>query len=210
MVVGDYKRSRLERFFRDPLIGEEVLRSPYESEACRNIRIALRYLGYGLAENKQYDEELAEGVLSFQTDNSHSSRDGYVGPGTRRLLTQKLIERVGERPFSVMKHPEGELFPQIFLSYAQEDFESARRLFNDLKALGVNIWFDKESLLPGQNWRVAITGAIKRSRYFLAVLSGNSVTKKGYVQKEMKHALEVVDEYPETEIFLIPVRLNAC
>lgn len=37
-----------------------------------------------------------------------------------------------------------------------------------------------------------------------------SVAKRGYVQKEFKLALEVLDEIPEGQIFLIPVRLDNC
>ena len=37
-----------------------------------------------------------------------------------------------------------------------------------------------------------------------------SITKTGYVQKELKRALDVADEQPEGSIFLIPVRLEEC
>jgi len=42
---------------------------------------------------------------------------------------------------------------RIFICYAREDELSARRLFNDLKKAGLDPWLDKESLLPGQEWR---------------------------------------------------------
>lgn len=98
----------------------------------------------------------------------------------------------------------------MFISYAREDFDAAKRLYNDLKIAGLNPWLDKESLLPGQQWEVEIRKAIKNSTCFLAVLSTNSVNKRGYVQKEFKFGLEVLDEVPESQIFVIPVRLNEC
>jgi hypothetical protein len=205
-----YKLLRLEGYFRDPIAKDDLLHSNMSGEACRNIRIALRSLGFAVAENNRYDEELEKAVLAFQTNNNHTSLDGYVGRGTRRLLTQKLMEKSGERLFKLMKYPEGEPFPRVFLSHAREDIMLAQRLFTDLQGSGVNVWFDKESLLPGQKWKEAITEAIRESRYFLALLSTNSVTKKGYVQKELKGALEIVDEYPESAVFLIPVRLDDC
>jgi TIR domain len=100
--------------------------------------------------------------------------------------------------------------PKAFLSYAREDVVSARKLFNDLGKAGVSVWFDKVSLLPGQRWKSAIRRGIRDSRFFVALLSSNSVNKRGYVQKELKDALEVLDEYPESAIFLIPVRLEDC
>jgi hypothetical protein len=207
---SDYKTQRLERYFRDTIVGEGLMRANMSSEACRNVRIALRYLGYDVDENDRYDEELEKAVLAFQTDNNHTALDGYVGPGTRRLLTLKLRERAGDRIFKLMTHPEGQTFPPVFISYARVDVDSARRLFNDLRESGVNVWFDEESLLPGQKWRPAIEEAIRSCRFFLALLSNNSLDKVGYVQKEMRVALEVLDEYPEFAIFLIPVRLEVC
>jgi hypothetical protein len=98
----------------------------------------------------------------------------------------------------------------LFISYAREDFDGAKRLYNDLKSAGLNAWLDKEELLPGQQWQLEIRKAIKNSAYFLAVLSSNSVEKRGYVQKEFKFGLEVLDEVPESQIFVIPARLNEC
>ena len=44
----------------------------------------------------------------------------------------------------------------------------------------------------------------------MACLSNRSVSKRGYVQKELKTALDILDQMPEDELFLMPVRLSAC
>ena len=44
----------------------------------------------------------------------------------------------------------------------------------------------------------------------LACLSKASVTKTGFVQKELKTALDAADRQPEGIAFLIPVRLEEC
>lgn len=41
-------------------------------------------------------------------------------------------------------------------------------------------------------------------------MSRNSITKTGYVQKEIRLAIDVADEQPEGTIFIIPVRLENC
>ncbi len=41
-------------------------------------------------------------------------------------------------------------------------------------------------------------------------LSKKSVTKSGFVQAEIKYALDVADEQPEGTIFIIPLRLEEC
>ena len=41
--------------------------------------------------------------------------------------------------------------PKIFLSYAQEDIGMAKRIDQDLKRDGLDLWYDNESILVGQN-----------------------------------------------------------
>jgi hypothetical protein len=99
---------------------------------------------------------------------------------------------------------------RVFISYAREDLEVAKRLYNYLKAVGLEPWLDRESLLPGQKWKGAIKDAIQNCRYFIPLLSSNSVEGRGFVQRELKEALEVLDEFPSNDIFVIPSRLNNC
>ncbi|MEM8614788.1 MAG: SUMF1/EgtB/PvdO family nonheme iron enzyme [Cyanobacteria bacterium P01_H01_bin.105] len=99
---------------------------------------------------------------------------------------------------------------RIFLAYANEDEKAVTDLYNRLKERGFQPWMDKEDLVPGQNWRSEIHKAIKNSDIFLACLSQISVTKKGYVQKEFRLALNHYAEMPLGAAYLIPVRLNDC
>jgi hypothetical protein len=98
----------------------------------------------------------------------------------------------------------------VFISYAREDSEAARRLYKDLKRSGLDPWLDKEELIAGQNWKLVINKAIKKSRYFIPIFSSVSVAKQGYVQEEFKYALDVLDKVPKSQIFVIPVRLDDC
>ena len=99
---------------------------------------------------------------------------------------------------------------KVFISYAREDIETARRLYSDLKKAGVDTWLDCEKLLVGQNWKVMIRKAIRESSYFLALLSENSLSKQGYVQKELKIALDMLDERSPEDVFVLPARLDDC
>lgn len=95
----------------------------------------------------------------------------------------------------------------VFISYAREDIDAARRLAGDLKSRGVNTWFDEEQLLPGQRWKDEITKAVRSSDYFILLLSPHSVSKRGYIQHELRQALEIADERPGS-VYVIPVRLQ--
>lgn len=99
---------------------------------------------------------------------------------------------------------------QVFISYAKEDKEIARKIYSDLRNIGVRVWLDEEDLLPGQKWKLAIREAIEDSSFFLALLSNHSLSKTGYVQNEMKIALEIAQEYPSNEIFILPIRVEDC
>lgn len=100
--------------------------------------------------------------------------------------------------------------PQIFISYAREDEAKARMLYHDLRRIGAMPWLDKENLLPGEEWKMAIAAAIEKSDYFIALLSSESVNKKGYVQKELRLALDVLEMIPPGKIYVIPARINEC
>ena len=98
----------------------------------------------------------------------------------------------------------------VFISYAREDAKEAQRIHADLTERGIDCWLDVEDLLPGQRWRLAIQNAISGCDYFLALLSMNSVEKRGFVQAELKEALRVLEELPDDQVFVIPIRLDDC
>lgn len=100
--------------------------------------------------------------------------------------------------------------PKIFLSYAHEDIGIAKKIYSDLKRFNLDIWFDNESLLGGQNWKFEINKAIKNSTKFIALLSKESIDKVGYVQKELKIALEMLDNHPLSKTYILPVRIEDC
>jgi hypothetical protein len=95
-----------------------------------------------------------------------------------------------------------------FISYAREDRAMAVRLRDDLARLGAAPWIDVVDLVAGEDWQFAISRALRQSSHFLALISHNSVNKRGYVQKEVREALDLLEQLPPDAIFLIPVRLD--
>ena len=100
--------------------------------------------------------------------------------------------------------------PSVFLCHASEDKPIVRDLYLRLQKDGVSPWLDEENLLAGANWEREIANAVRTSDAVLVCLSNYSITKAGFVQKEIKFALDRVDEQPEGKIYLIPVRLEPC
>lgn len=98
----------------------------------------------------------------------------------------------------------------VFLCHSSGDKEQVRRLHSKLKASGIRPWLDEEDLVPGTRWEPAIQKAVKESDIVLVCLSKSSVTKEGFVQKEIRIALDVADRKPEDTIYIIPARLEEC
>jgi hypothetical protein len=98
----------------------------------------------------------------------------------------------------------------VFLCHSSSDKPAVRSLHKRLQADGITPWLDAVDILPGQNWENEIRKAIRNCHVVLVCLSKASITKVGYIQKEIRQVLDVADEQPEDMIFLIPVRLEEC
>lgn len=99
---------------------------------------------------------------------------------------------------------------RVFLSYAREDEGVAKEVYARLVASNVEVWFDQETLMPGERWKDKIRAAIEGCSYFLFLLSENSLSKRGYVQSEVRAALDIASELPQDRIYLIPARVEHC
>jgi TIR domain len=83
---------------------------------------------------------------------------------------------------------------QIFLSYAHADKDQVGGIYGALSNEGYKPWMDVRDILPGEDWALAIRRAIRGSDFFLAFLSQNSVNRRGWIQKEIKVALDYREE----------------
>jgi hypothetical protein len=99
---------------------------------------------------------------------------------------------------------------RLFLCHSSADKPSVRQLYSRLFEDGFAAWLDERDLLPGQDWQLEIRKAVRNSDVVLVCLSKDSIKKTGFVQKEIRYALDIADEQPEGTIFLIPVRLEQC
>jgi len=101
--------------------------------------------------------------------------------------------------------------PLVFLCHTSQDKPSVRKIYQRLRAEGwMDAWLDEDALLPGQDWNVEIEKAVEAAAVVIVFVSNNSITKEGYIQKELRFVLDIADEKPEGAIFVIPLRLNDC
>jgi hypothetical protein len=100
--------------------------------------------------------------------------------------------------------------PQVFLAYSSVDLPKVTELYQRLKASGVQPWFTEEDLLPGQNEPLETKKAMQRSNFVLICISSKSVEQAGVLQRQLSQALNLAEEQPEGQIFVITLRLDNC
>ena len=99
----------------------------------------------------------------------------------------------------------------VFLCHSSQDKPVVRELYQRLRAEDwIDPWLDEEKLLPGQDWDREIEMAVEAADAVLVCLSRQSVSKEGYIQRELKFVLDIALEKPDGTIFIIPIRLDAC
>jgi hypothetical protein len=100
---------------------------------------------------------------------------------------------------------------KAFLCHSSQDQAFARMLYRKLHSQpGLAPWLDEYDLFPGDDWNYEITKTIEETDVVIVCLSRNSVTKEGYIQKEIRKVLDLADEKPEGTIFVIPVKIEEC
>jgi tetratricopeptide (TPR) repeat protein len=76
-----------------------------------------------------------------------------------------------------------------FVSYARKDSDFVRRLVEDLKARGANVWLDQSDIQLGQRWDAEVERALRMCGEMLVILSPASVESRN-VMDEVTFALD--------------------
>lgn len=98
----------------------------------------------------------------------------------------------------------------VFLSYAREDAKRVRSIARHLKTNGFEPWLDVERILPGEKWETKIFDALADADFIVLCLSNRSMSKRGFLQREIRTAVTALEEMLDHDIYLIPVRLDEC
>ncbi len=131
----------------------------------------------------------------------------FIAELARRWREKHPPADAGEfAPLPEVEMPSG----AIFLSYAREDEEAARRLKAGLERYGCIVWYDRERLKPGGNWHNNLREEVQgRCALFLSVISQTTETAPvGYFHQERNWAAEWQAMFSEGEEFYIPVVID--
>lgn len=94
--------------------------------------------------------------------------------------------------------------PKAFISHSSTDKEIAERLAKDLMNQGIDAWFDKWEIMPGDSLRRKIEQGISEASHFIVLLTENSL-KSEWVQTELDAAMV---RKIENECRLLPVLIG--
>ena len=98
----------------------------------------------------------------------------------------------------------------IFLSYASQDADAARRIAAALQDGGIEVWFDQSELRGGEAWDASIRRQIKGCRLFLPVISATTQAREeGYFRREWNLAVGRTLDMAHDAAFLLPVVIDA-
>jgi TIR domain/SIR2-like domain len=167
-------------------------------------------------ENKSYaleleDEDIDADAILFYT----GGHKVHFVDTDLTTLTNELRARVheqadvagnGERNHAV---PDRDA-PTAFLCHAHEDAEFARRLAEQLRGNGINVWLDKDNLRGGDHWDEQIERVLENEVQYVVILQSASLKAKevGYVNKEINLAIERQSYYRAPRIFVIPTVID--
>ena len=97
----------------------------------------------------------------------------------------------------------------IFLSYASQDADAARRICDALRATGLEVWFDQSELRGGDAWDASIRKQIKECALFVPIISANTDARpEGYFRLEWKLAVDRSHLMADNKAFFFPVILG--
>ena len=94
----------------------------------------------------------------------------------------------------------------VFLSYASQDAEAARRIADTLRAAGIEVWFDQSELRGGDVWDQKIRHQIRDCALFLPIISSHTQERtEGYFRLEWRLADQRTHLMGRTRPFIVPV-----
>jgi adenylate cyclase len=98
----------------------------------------------------------------------------------------------------------------VFLSYASQDAEAAKRICEALRAGGIEVWFDQSELRGGDVWDQNIRREVQACAIFVPIISANTTSRReGYFRLEWDLADLRTHMMARDRAFIVPVCLDA-
>ena len=99
----------------------------------------------------------------------------------------------------------------IFISYVHENQRQVEKLYKALTNQSIDVWLNRDSILPGMRWKEAIRKAVQDGAYFIACFSTEYENRqKSYMNEELILAIDELRQYSIERTWFIPVLFSEC
>lgn len=149
----------------------------------------------GLVINSNLDKNLTR-FLSRKKMDTHNDASLFISELLERWNTFHNVEQTEER--------------EVFISYANEDYDRVKEVADLFENSGRKVWFDKKSLIPGEDYETVIRSHIDNCQGFVPILSNNTtLTGTRYYEKEWAWAFEAADRRgTPPDQFIFPLMID--
>lgn len=144
------------------------------------------------------DADLMNFLSRVQT-SVYSKAEDFMNEFMCRYQDRASFGRTSE------EHMADEQQCDIFISYASEDYETARQVAGKFRDYGALVWFDKADLDAGEKYQRTIVEKIRECKRFVPILSKSTlVSGRRFFKKEWLWAIDEAG-YRLNEPFISPV-----
>ncbi len=140
-------------------------------------------------------------------DNTHNKSLHWIFTPLRSVKTSEF-KRYAPR---YLRGIEVNSMKHVFISYVSEDLEAVENLCKTLRSRGVEVWLDRDDIMPGEHWETAIRRAIADGAFFFACFSDHyHARERTYMNTELSIAVDEAKQRSGDRAWFIPVRLTQC
>ena len=188
-AMGDFKKELTELLERASIINSSTLQPLYSKERSKNTILADIWID---DLKPFFNKHLRDHVFSQEIECFLYDRNfqGLVDILTRINNNSIIDARDGVKNVRI---PDYQAKPfqefDVFISHANKDKEElVEELYRSLNKLGVSIFYDKESLEWGDNWKDRILNGTKKAEFAIIVISENFFDRE-WTERELSEFL---------------------
>lgn len=180
------------------LVSAELHETHIGGASFANARFGMTsHIGLDLSRARSLGEVEHVHPSAFDSDTFRLTANGMVHASElerSEILRFFLSAGVDEQVLSVVRSWIGKPieFFSAFISHSSLDKLFARRLYDDLRGLGVKCWFDEKQVLPGDDILAEIDRGVRVWDRLILVCSANSLCARTgwWVEQELHRAFE--------------------
>ena len=97
---------------------------------------------------------------------------------------------------------------KTFICYPSEAETTAREVVGFVRSVGIDCWFDKDSLIAGEDWDRSRRLALQDANVVIVLCSSATTGRNGVYQREINEALRLSADRRLGTIHILPLRLE--